>query len=139
LNTDHIAWVLSVLAVIGLVFTVLKLIDDWWNFQAVRSGMAAKVPDINRRHWWIGFASVMSSIGQLGIWLGFCVIGQVVLGFSTPAPVDRMPRNFTIIYTLIYMEFLFAAIQIWQIVVRSHAVGRVSRGWMAVRTQRRDS
>jgi hypothetical protein len=111
------AWTL--IAACGLVFTSWLIDDSIKNLQALYVAIRRGYAWVYGPRWWLAVGSVVSSVGMYFIWLGFVLLGVVVLHVAPDTPlairltVASMTGN-----TLISMTSILLLLQIWYVFIR---------------------
>lgn len=120
----------SVVAVIGLVFSLGLTYDGWRDFLAVRSAIRAVPPRARAwgPRWWVALSSIVANGTLCLIWLGFILIGAIAMQFPPPQPTtEQAISNMWAGWVLIAMEMCLAGVQAWHLYVRSQ-INRATGG-----------
>ena len=111
----------SVVAVLGLLFSLGLAYDGWIDYRAVMAAIR-DVPPRARAwgpRWWVAVSSFVANSCLSLVYLGFIVIGFIAMQFPPPPPTtEQAISNMWAGWVLIAMEVLLASVQAWHLFVR---------------------
>lgn len=114
----ELVWTLIAACAIG--FTAWTVRDNWLNLQAIRQAVRLHRAVTWGPRYWVAFASLVSSVVMVVVWLGFAVIGIAAMSVSPETdPARRMAVSEWSGWALIAMTLLLASVQVWQLYARS--------------------
>lgn len=114
----ELSW--TVIAMIAFGFTVWIVNDNARNYAAIRAEVRRRRGRTWGPRWWVAFASLVSSVAMLFVWVGFLLVG--VLSMTAGVHSDAAYRAWVSSvsgWTLVGMATILAGIQIWQVFARS--------------------
>lgn len=107
----------TVVAVIGLLFSVWASIEAYLDLQSIRTAAGRPRPRvrIGGPRWWIALGNLVSSAIWTVVWVGFVYLGYVALRLPPNPAMEHADQTG---WALVWLVILLAIVQAWNRYVR---------------------
>jgi hypothetical protein len=115
----EITW--TAIATVALGFTLWIVDDNIRNFAAIRRAVARGKANHWGARWWVAFASLVTSVAMLVVWIGFEIVGIIGMTVSPRVSPTEREAALQVIsgWLMISTALVLAGIQAWQVFART--------------------
>jgi hypothetical protein len=113
----EVAW--SVIAALGLLFTLWTVGDNVQNFRQIRRAIKLGRAVYGGPRWWIAVGSLGSSGITTAIWICMLLAGVIAMTVGPGSPEStRVWTGYAVSGFLVAAVVLMLVVQVWQLIAR---------------------